>query len=147
LSGELVKSDDDRNQLLLIAVNSKKWKDAVSEETKAYLSTLHHGILTEDNSANFIGVKTETKAFKNFQRAVRIACAQTKQQEYKEKGDDFMATKYASFITDEEKSAAQKEGMALARTIIRLLKENVPVDEIANKYQLSAWEVEEFRVV
>ena len=57
-----------------------------------------------------------------------------------------MATR-PSFITDEEKSAAQKEGMALARTIIRLLKENVPVDEIANKYQLSTWEVEEFRVV
>ena len=83
-----------------------------------------------------------------------MACAQTKQQEYKEKGDDFMATKYASFLSDEERSVAKEEGieeginegMNLAREIIKLLKADVPVAEIASRCRVTTREVEEFRV-
>ena len=146
LTGDLIESEDDSKQLRLIAINTKRWHDAKSDELKIYLSTLHYGILTDENKDNFTDVDVEDIAFKSFQNAVRIACAKTKQQEYKEKGDDFMATQYATFITEEEKQAAEKRGMELAREIIRLLKENVPVNEIAKQCQVTTREVESFKV-
>ena len=149
LSGTLVKTNDDVNQLTLIAVNTAKWKDAKSEETKAYLATLHHGILTKDNEADFQGVDVNSQAFSDFQRAVKMACAKTKQQEYIEKGDKFMATKYVSYLSDEERVAAMSkgklEGLNLAWEIINMLKLNIPISEIADKYRVSTTDVERFK--
>ena len=128
-----------------MAVNSKKWRDVESEELRIYLSILHNGIMTDENKDSFAGVNTSAVAFMKFQRSVRIACALTKQQEYKEKGDDFMAIQYATFLSEEERVAEKAKGMTIARDIYRLLMQNVPMSEIANRYQLSVEEVEEFR--
>jgi len=145
LHGKLIKSEDDEKQLQLMAVNSKKWRDVASEELRIYLSTLYNGIMTDENKDSFAGINTSAVAFEKFQRAVRIACALTKQQEYKEKGDDFMATQYATFLSEEERIAAEVKGMTVAREIYRLLMKNVPIAEIANMYQISVEAVEEFR--
>jgi len=145
-SGKLVKTEDDRNQLLLIAVNSKKWKDAQSEELRAYLSTLHNGIMTEDNKADFADVDTSSLAFINFQRAVRIACAKTWKQEYEERKDDFMATQYETYLSREEREIAMEEGMDIAQKIIRMLKDNIPVAEIAKDCNVPTQRVENLRM-
>ena len=175
LAGGLVKTEDDSKQLTLIAINTKKWREAPTEELRTYLSTFHHGIITEENKSDFNGVDINSTTFKSFQRAVRMACAQTKQQEYKEKGDDYMAKVYTSFLTDEERIAAEEkgelrgrlegkiegklegkmegkiegkiEGKALAIEIFRLLKAGIPVPEIARKCNVTPSEVEEFRIV
>lgn len=147
ITGKLVKTEDDRKQLRLIAVNTKKWHDAESETLKSYLSTLHHGILTEENRPNFAAVDVESLTFIDFQNAVKIACAKTKQQEYKKKGDDFMATQYASFITEEERQAAKESGIDIATEIIRLLKEGVSVAEIAKQLQVPTRRVESLKLV
>ena len=146
LHGSLIKSEDDKNQLQFVAVNSKKWRDIESEELRIYLSTLHNGIMTEENKDSYAGVDIESDAFTYFQRVVRIACALTKQQEYKEKGDDFMATQYATFLSEEERIAAEEKGMAIACEIVKLLKENVPVNEIARKLQVSTRKVENLKI-
>ena len=145
LAGNLIKSDDDKKQLQLVAVNSKQWRSVESKELRIYLSTLHNGILTEENKDSFIGVNIGTVAFKKFQRSVRVACALTKQQEYKEKGDDFMAIQYATFLSEEERVAEKAKGMTIAREIYKLLIKDVPLNEIASMYQLSIEEVEEFK--
>ena len=150
LSGSLVKSSNDKNQLQLMAVNSKQWKEAESEELRIYLSTLHNGIMTDENKGSFVGVDTDADTFLMFQRAVRLACAKTKQQEYKEKGDDFMATQYATYLTDEERVAAKEEGentaFGLAVEIISMLKAGVPTSEIAEKCRVKPRVVEELRI-
>ena len=153
LTGTLAKTEDEINQLTLIAVNTAKWKDAKSEDARAYLATLHHGILTKHNEADFQDVDVNSQAFIDFQHAVIMACAQTKQQEYEEKGDEFMATKYVSFLSDEERIAAilkgkregKLEGLSLAWEIINLLKSNTPVSEIADRYMVSTSDVEKFK--
>ena len=81
LSGTLIETDDDGKQLTLISVNTAKWKTAPTEELRAYLCTLHHGIMTEDNKADFADVKN-SEAFARVQKAVKVACAHTKKQEY-----------------------------------------------------------------
>jgi len=144
--GSLIKSDDIKNQLQLMAVNSKKWRDVESEELRAYLSTLHNGIITDENKDSFAGIDTDSDVFINFQRSVRLACAQTKQQEYQEKGDDLMAIQYATYLLEEERIAAQEKGMAIACEIVKLLRENVPVNEIAKIFQVSTREVEKLKV-
>jgi len=145
LCGSLIKSDNDKKQLQLMAINSKQWRNVESEELRIYLSTLHNGIMTDENKDSFAGVNVNSVAFKNFQRSVKMACALTKQQEYKEKGDDFMAIKYATFLSEEERVAAEVKGRSVAREIYRLLMNDVPIKEIANMYQLSIEEVEEFK--
>jgi len=153
LSGKLIKTDDDRNQLTLIAINSKKWKDAKTEELRAYLSTFHHGIMTEDNKADFAGVDTNSDAFTKIQRAVTIACAHTKKQENKNKGDDSMFSVLDQYLSKEEREAAEARGEAkgeakglnIAWEIINLLKANTPIPEIANKFKIPSSEVEKFK--
>ena len=162
LSGDLFKTDDERKQLTLIAVNTAKWKDAPTEEMRAYLATLHNGIMTEDNKADFADVDTTSSAFAKIQQAVKIACAHTKKQEYKEKGDDSMSAVLDQYISKEAKEAAKNEGreegkeegkregqatgLNLAKEIIGMLKTGIPVLEIANKYKIPASEVEDFKV-
>jgi len=167
LEGSLIKTDADRKHLTLIAVNTAKWKMAPSEELRAYLSTLHHGIMTEDNKSDFTSVDTNSNAFIRIQRAVRMACAHTKKQEYDEKGDDSMSAVYATYLSKEEREAAVNEGEARGEArgeasgeargrkqafdvileIINLLKSNVPVPEIASKYKISTQEIEKLRGV
>ena len=150
LSGSLIKSEDEKNQLQLVAVNSKRWRDVESAELRIYLSTLHNGIMTDENKDSFAGVDTNDRTFRRFQTSVRLACALTKQQEYNEKGDDFMATQYATFLSEEERVAALEEGaksgFSLAVEIMKLLKDGVPTSEIARKCQVSAREVEELKI-
>ncbi|MCL2404188.1 MAG: hypothetical protein FWC92_01445 [Defluviitaleaceae bacterium] len=55
-----------------------------------------------------------------------------------------MAIQYATFLSEEERVAEKAKGMTIAREIYRLLTQNVPINEIANMYQLSIEEVEEF---
>ena len=149
LSGSLVKTDDDGKLLTLIAVNTAKWKTAPTEELRAYLSTLHHGIMTEDNKADFANVDVTGDAFAKIQRAVKIACAHTKKQEYENEGDDSMTAVLGQYITKEEKEAAEARGEARAFSIvsevISSLKANVPVSEIASRYKIAIQEVEKLR--
>lgn len=158
LSGDLFKTEDDRKQLTLIAVNTARWREAATEEMRAYLSTLHHGIMTEENKADFTDVDVTGDAFIKIQQAVRIACAYTKKREYDERGDDLMAAIYTSVLTKEEKEAAKRQGKAegkaegkatgfnIALEIINLLKLNIPVLEIAAKYQMPASDVERLKM-
>jgi len=158
LAGTLVETEDDGKQLTMISVNTAKWKDAPTEELRAYLATLHHGIMTEVNKTDFIGVNIGSDAFANIQRAVILACAHTKKQEYVDKGDDSMSSVLDLYITKEAKEAAIKEGEArgeekarkqtfdIVSEIISLLKANVPVTEIASKYKVTTQEVEKLRV-
>ena len=146
-----MKTDADRKHLTLIAVNTAKWKTAPTEELRAYLSTLHHGIMTEDNKSDFASVDINSNAFTKIQRAVRMACAHTKKQEYDDRGDDSMSAVYATYLSKEEREAAKNEGRKQAfdvvSEIIRLLKSNVPVPEIATKYKVTTQEVEKLRGV
>jgi len=150
LAGTLIKSDDAKKQLQFMAVNTKKWRDVESEELRIYLSTLHNGIMTEENKDSFIGANTNTRIFDKFQRAIKLACARTKQQEYKEKGDDSMATQYATFLSEEERIAALEEGaksgFSLALEVMKLIKDGVPTSEIAKQCRLTIREVEDFKV-
>jgi len=150
LVGDLIKTDDDSKQFTLIAINTAKWKDAETEELRAYLATFHHGIMTEDNKDNFADVDTAGTAFTNIQRAVRMACAHTKKQEYEEKGDDSMAALYATYLSTEEREAARNEGRRttfdIVPEIMKLLRENVPASEIAKKCKVTTQEVEKLRV-
>jgi len=106
--------------------------------------------MTDENKNSFTGVNTDTRIFEKFQRAVKLACALTKQQEYKEKGDDSMATQYATFLSEEERIAAleegEKSGLSLAKEIMKMLKDGVPTPEIAKKCRMTIREVEEFKV-
>jgi len=54
------------------------WKNAPTDELRAYLSTLHHGIITEENKADFTNVDITNPAFIRIQRSVRMACAHTR---------------------------------------------------------------------
>ena len=152
-AGEIFKTDDERKQFTLIAVNTAKWKNAPTEELRAYLSTLHHGIMTEDNKSDFATVDTNNEAFIRIQKTVRMACAHTKKKEYDEKGDDTMSAVYATYLSKEEREAAVNEGEARGRKqtfdivseIIGLLKSNVSVPEIATKYKVTTQEVEKLR--
>ena len=150
LLGSLIKSDDDKNQLQLMAVNSKKWRDVESEELRIYLSTLYNGIMTDTNKINFAGVNTDTRIFEKFQRSVKLACALTKQQEYKEKGDDSMAAQYATFLSEEERLAAmeegEKSGFSLAVEVMKMIKGGIPTSEIAKKCRMTTKEVEELKI-
>ena len=56
-----------------------------------------------------------------------------------------MAIQYATFLAEEERIAALEEGRSVAREIYRLLMKNVPLAEIAQTYQLSVAEIEEFQ--
>ena len=94
----------------------------------------------------FTDVDTTSSAFENIQQAVKIACAHTKKQEYQEKGDDFMSAVLDQYISTQAKEAAEANGLKLARKIINLLKQNVPVLEIASICGVSAREVEEFKI-
>jgi len=147
LTGDLIKTSDDSKQLSMIAINTAKWKDAESKDLRAYLATFHHGIMTEENKSDFAGVDVESTVFTGIQRAVRMACAHTKKQDYEEKGDDSMAALYATYLTDEERIAAEVRGEAKGRSatreIYRLIMKNVPMSEIADRYQLSTEEVKE----
>jgi len=157
LSGDLLKTDADRKQLIMIAVNTAKWKDAPTEELRAYLATLHYGIMTEENKMRFADVNVDSDAFAKAQRAVRMACAHTKREDYNEKGDDAMSAIYATYLSKEDREAARKEGEArgevrgearglhLAWEIINSLKANTPVSEIAGKFKVSVSEVEKFK--
>jgi len=145
LAGTLMKNDADRKHLTLIAVNTAKWKTAPTEELRAYLSTLHHGIMTEDNKANFASIDTNSNAFTRIQRAVRMACAHTKKQEYEEKGDDTMSAVYATYLSKEEREETKNQTFDVVFEIINLLKSNVPVPEIANKYKVTVNQVEKLR--
>ena len=144
LAGDIVKTNDDSQQLCLIAVNTKKWRDAESDALKVYLSTLYHGILTEDNKSDFADIDIEDPVFIKFQVAVKLACARTKQQEYKEKGDEFMATQYATFLTEEERLYEREQTLELARKIVQMLDENVPIPEIAKACRVTTRVVESF---
>jgi hypothetical protein len=146
LAGTLVETEDDGKQLLMISVNTAKWKDAPTEEMKAYLATLHNGIMTEANKADFADVDTASITFAKIQRAVKIACAHTKKQEYKKKGDDSMTAILDQYISKEAKEAAKKEGLSIAQKIIRMLKENIPTSEIAKECNVTTQEVEQLRV-
>ena len=162
-SGDLFKTEDDRKQQTLIAVNTAKWKDAPTTELQAYLATLHHGIMTEDNKADFEKVDVTSPAFTKIQQAVKIACAHTKKREYDDRGDDSMLAILDQYISKEAKDAAINEGRVEGRAegrvegrkqtfdilfeIIELLKANVSVNEIASKYNITAQEVEKLRVV
>ena len=112
LDGSLMKTEADRKHLSLIAVNTAKWKTAPTEELRAYLSTLHHGIMTDDNKSDFENVDTNSNAFIKIQRAVKIACARTKKREYDEKGDDSMSALYETYLSEEEREAAETRGEA-----------------------------------
>ena len=160
-AGELFKTDDDRKQLTLIAVNTAKWRDAPTEKLRAYLATLHHGIMTEHNKADFLDIDVDSASFVKVQRSIKIACAFTKKQEYEKKGDDVMSAVYSSFLSTEERDAATREGEArgeargevrgktlgfnLAMEVISLLKLNTPIAEIANKLGLSTSDIEKFQ--
>jgi len=148
-SGDLFKTDDDCKQQTLIAVNTAKWKDAPTDELRAYLATLHHGIMTEDNKDEFTIVDVTNETFVKIQQAVKIACAHTKRQEYDDRGDDSMSAVLDQYISKEAKDAAKEEGLEegldIAQKIIRLLKENVPVAEIASKFKVSTKQVEMLR--
>jgi len=162
-AGDLFKTDDDRKQLTLIAVNTAKWRDAPTEELRAYLATLHHGIMTEENKANFTDVDISSEAFANVQRAVKMACAHTKKEDYDKKGDDTMSAVYATYLSKEDREAAKKEGrnegrkegrvegeakgLNLAWEIINSLRLNIPIPEIANKFKVSTSEIEKFKAV
>ena len=61
------------------------------------------------------------------------------------KGDDFMATQYATFLTEEEEKAAVKKGYERTRMAIRLLNENTPIAEIAKICHMTTREVEYLR--
>ena len=104
--------------------------------------------MTDKNKEHFAGVNTDARIFEKFQRSVRLACALTKQQEYKEKGDDSMATQYATFLSEEERIAALEEGersgLSLAKEIMKMLREGIPAPEIAKKCRMTTREVEEF---
>jgi len=155
LHGSLMKTDDDRKQLTLIAVNTAKWKDAPTEKLRAYLATLHHGIMTEDNKADFADVDVTSEAFLMIQKAAIVACAHTKKQEYE--GDDSMSAILDQYISKEAKEAAINEGkekgkeegqavgLNLALEIFNLLKANTPISEIASKFKISTSEVEKFK--
>ena len=149
-AGDLFKTDDDHKQLTLIAVNTAKWKDAPTEELRAYLATLHHGILTENNKDDFADVDVTSDAFLRIQKAVKIACAHSKKQEYENEGDDSMSVILDQYISKEAKEAAMNEGrkqtFEIVSEIIGLLKANVPVPEIASKYKITTQEVEKLRV-
>jgi len=144
LTGTLIETEDDGKQLTLISVNTAKWRDAPTEEMKAYLATLHHGILTEDNKADFADVDVTSKAFSKMQKAVIIACAHTKKQEYE--GDDSMSVVLDQYISKEAKEAAEERGMDIAQKIIRMLKENIDVADIARECNVSAQRVESLRL-
>jgi len=145
LAGTLMKTDADRKHLTLIAVNTAKWKTAPTEELRAYLSTLHHGIMTEDNKADFASVDTSSNAFTRIQRAVKMACAHTKKQEYDDKGDDSMSAILDQYISKEAKEETRNQTFDVVFEIINLLKSNVPVREIANKYKVTVNQVEKLR--
>ena len=151
MAGDLIKTDSDKSQLTLIAINTEKWSDAPTEELRGYLATLHYGIMHEENKSQFDGVDCDSFQFERFQRAVRLACAQTKYQEYRERGDESMVAKYVSFISEEDRKAAEEKGMAkgvsTAAEIVRLLKEGVPMAEITQKLKVPPAVVEEFSVV
>ena len=57
-----------------------------------------------------------------------------------------MATKYVTYITEEERIAAEEKGLNRALEIIELLKEGVSVAEIASRFKVSTSHVELFRV-
>ena len=148
--GNLIKTDSDKNQLTLIAINTEKWRDAPTEELRGYLATLHHGIMHEENRSNFTGVDFENPIFDHFQKAARRACAQTKYQEYLERGEVSVATKFISFISDEDRMAAKaegrEEGINTALEIIKLLKEGVPKTEIAKKFRVAPATLDELSI-
>lgn len=146
LSGSLMKTDDERKQLTLIAVNTAKWKDAPTEELRAYLATLHHGIMTEDNKDDFATIDVTAKAFSKVQKAVKIACAHTKKKEYSDKGDDSMHAILDLYITKEAKEEEQERAFDTAQKIIRMLKENMAVADIARECNVSMQRVESFRM-
>ncbi|MCL1882634.1 MAG: PD-(D/E)XK nuclease family transposase [Defluviitaleaceae bacterium] len=144
LAGTLIESEDDGKQLTLISVNTTKWKDAPTEELRAYLSTLHNGIMTEDNKDVFMGIDVTSEAFSKMQKAVIIACAHTKKQEYK--GDDSMSAILDQYISKEAKEAAEERAFDLAQKIIRMLKENIAVADIARECNVSTQRVESLRM-
>ena len=147
MSGNLVKTETERSQLTLIAINTEKWQDAPTEELRGYLATLHHGIMHKENQSNFAGVDPNSQAFGNFQRAVKLACAQTKYQEFLERGESNMASKFMSFLSDEDRAEAKAEGVSLSVEIIRLLKDGVPMQEIAQRLNVAPATVEELSIV
>lgn len=126
---------------------------------RAYLATLYNGIMTENNKADFAEVDTNSSAFAEVQSAVKIACAYIKKQEYDDSGDDTMTAIFDQYITKEAREAAEKKGRSEGRAegikqtfdvisdVIRLLKENVPVVEIADKCEITVQEVEKLRIV
>jgi len=91
--------------------------------------------------------------FTRIQRAVKIACAHTKKQEYKNEGDDSMTAILDQYITKEAREAAEARGEArgearafnIVSEVISSLKANVPVSEIASKYKIAIQEVEKLR--
>ncbi|MCL2200096.1 MAG: hypothetical protein FWB80_14380 [Defluviitaleaceae bacterium] len=140
--GDLFKTDNDRKQMTLIAVNTAKWKDAPTEELRACLSTLHHGIMTESNKSDFADIDKDGAAFTKIQRAVRMACAQTIKQEYKKKGDDSMVLKYETYLTKEEREEAEIRGEARGKAegiaegaskVIELIKSGLTPEEALRK--------------
>ena len=71
----------------------------------------------------------------------------TKQQEYKEKGDDYMATKLVSFLSEEDRIAAEARGMDIMLKIASMLKKGIPASEIADECKVSPNRVEQLRLV
>ena len=92
-----------------------------------------------------------------------MACACTKKREYDEKGDDSMSALYETYLSEEEREAAETRGEARGEArgiergkkqtfeimleMIGLLKSNVPVPEIASKYKITTQEIEKLRGV
>ena len=158
LSGSLIKTDEDKDQLQLISINTKKWRDAPTEELRAYFSCLHNGIITEENKSDFDGVNIDSPVFTSFQRAIRRACAEWKKEDHRQKGENDMAAKYTRYISEEErleaeargeargKAEGRMEGKSLSIQIFKLLKEGVPVQEISKRLKVTPKEVEEFRI-
>jgi hypothetical protein len=111
--------------------------------------------LTEENRADFAGINTNDPAFTKIQRAIRMACAQTRKDEYESKGDDKMASLYAGYLSKEEREAAEARGEAkgemnrenLIKIILHDLKNNISITEISKKTNKTIEEINEWKAI
>ncbi|MCL1997455.1 MAG: hypothetical protein FWG65_01660 [Turicibacter sp.] len=115
LAGNLIKTAEERRQIRLVAVNAAKWREAKDSHLRMMLALLHNGLLTEQNRKKFVGLDTEDPMFARMQEYLRTASVASKYHECLEKGDDFMAARVFSVLSEEEREKSELKGRAEGR--------------------------------
>jgi predicted transposase/invertase (TIGR01784 family) len=132
LSGSLIKNEEEKSMLILMAVNVKKWNEAKTETLKYLLQIINGQKISKEFAVPAV--------IEEFYNNVLRARAVVRYETLKEKGETEMAEGILKgYLTPEQEKTAEERGIekGAQKVAINMLKKNKPLSEIVADTEFS----------